>query len=212
MNRRIQFRDIAIGFASGLISAVIVAIISTILNLPDDIRIALFFIFGVGIGVLFSWSTKRHPVVTLRYAIVVLLVIGILMGLSSYQEELWAQVSWDSAIASMGIGLVSLSVAAYAYLQSLQSDARMQDMANLEFYEKIAVLEYQIYNVRNCQDVVVENIYNDIKGAMQLRKHVDPRIKQELDNKIRELIDVALEGQPYANLVKRLQDLLQEDS
>ena len=84
-------------------------------------------------------------------------------------------------------------------------------MANLEFYEKMAVVENYISLVNPDSNVVVKAICNDIKGAKQLKKYVKPEVEQELNDKIQELINIALEKHPYGDLVSGLQEVQEED-
>ncbi len=108
------------------------------------------------------------------------------------------------AIFGIGTGFIGLGVAR-------KSDKRMAAMASLEFYEKIAVIENYINYIRSGPNVVSEAIYNDIKAAKQLKRYVKPEVEEELNRKIQELIDIALQGSPYGNLVSRLQDVQKED-
>jgi len=125
----------------------------------------------------------------------------------------WTILSAGIGIVGIGIAMIAKGIAEVSWKIGHESDERMKAMANLEFYEKMAVVEnYKSFvSHSNGQNVIVEAIYNDIKGAKQLKKYVKPEIEQELNTKIQELIDVALQGQPYGNLVSRLQDVQRED-
>ena len=113
----------------------------------------------------------------------------------------------DISFLSVALALFSLGLALVSITLSLRSYDRTEAMANLEFYEKIAVIENYITAAKSKQSVVVEAIYNDIKGAKQLKKYVDPEIEQKLDNKIQELIGIASQDALYGDLVKKLQTI-----
>lgn len=113
-------------------------------------------------------------------------------------------ISWGISLVAIALALIALGIAS-------DSDKRMAAMANLEFYEKMAVVENYKAFVNLGRSLVVEAIYNDIKGAKQLKKYVNPEIEQELNKKIQELIDIARQKQSYGNLISRLQDVQKED-
>ena len=119
----------------------------------------------------------------------------------------------DSATAiSWGVALVSIGIAVYAIGISKGSDERMQAMANLEFYEKMAMV--QQYTVDLSQPdtdqwnkAYANKIFYDLKGAKQLEEWVkDPEIAKMLHDGIQTLIDQALAGQKHEHLIKRLQE------
>jgi len=142
----------------------------------------------------------------LLFSAIILFLIGIFLFFSAYQLEIWANVPWNIGACALGASVIGVSIGFLALYVSLKSDERMKAMANLEFYEKIAMVENYIFTVKARQNVVVEAIYNDIKAAKQLKKYVNPEIEQKLDNKIQELINIALQDHPYGDLVKRLQE------
>lgn len=117
------------------------------------------------------------------------------------------------AIFGIGTGFIGLGVAR-------KSDKRMQAMANLEFYEKIAVVKSYLQKViqsidpndPKAKEAHADRIYYDIKGARQLKEWVkDPEIEEILNNEIQSLLDKVLEGQTYEHLIKRLQQIQKED-
>jgi len=200
---------IGIGLIAGLLVATIAAIVSSALQLPASAIYIVVVLLGIIIAAVFTWLLEKHARGTARWSAGVLFVVGSLLILASY-SKVWANIQWNPEIVGIGIGLVSIAIADFAWMVSTESDDRMKAMANLEFYEKIAVIETHIANVRKGDPIVVGTVYNDIKAAMQLKKWVNPTIKQQLDDKVHELINVALAGQ-HAALVRQLQNMQQED-
>ena len=122
-------------------------------------------------------------------------------------------ITFGIAIFGIGTGFIGLG-------EAKKSDKRMQAMANLEFYEKIAVIESYLESVirkteqanPEVERAYANRIYYDIKGAKQLKEWVkDPEIKETLNKETQKLLDKLLEGQKYENLIKRLQQIQKGD-
>lgn len=116
---------------------------------------------------------------------------------------------WDISMLGLGLTFIALAIALISLRIAEKSGERMRAMANLEFNEKIAVIETYIARVKAKQNVVVEAVYNDIKAAKQLKEYVKHEIEQELNKKIQELIDIAKQKR-LKELEHRLQDLQKE--
>ena len=202
--------DIGIGVAAGLLAAAIAILVSFALGFPVSATYTFAIVTGAVLGGLFSWSLRTRTLATSRWVAGGLFASGIALVLAAYLD-IWEGIIWDARIVGIGFSLVSISIAGFALSVSRESGDRMKAMANLEFYEKIGVLEYHIENVKNGNSIVVGTVCNDIRGAMQLKNYVEPTVKQRLDDKIQELIEVALGGQPYAELVRQLQQLQRDD-
>lgn len=118
-------------------------------------------------------------------------------------------VNFGASAIGIGIAFLSLDIAS-------QSDNRMKAMANLEFHEKIAVLENYLVSVRLGRRVVVKSLGHDVDGAMQLRKFVEPDLEADLKQKLKELVAEAFQYLPlYADLIAeifRLQEKYYGDS
>lgn len=126
------------------------------------------------------------------------------------------------AMFGIGTGFIGLSVAR-------KSDERMVAMANLEFYEKIAVIEAYISDIygsdlrkqtsaeeeerrKRIFGAHADRIYHDIKGAKQLNKYVDPEIKNKLKKEIDRLKNLASKDpQKYKELIENLTKLQEEE-
>jgi len=129
-------------------------------------------------------------------------------------------VAWDKSMLGLGIGIIAFVVGAMSMKISTESDKRMKAMANLEFYEKIAVIQGYLENAIRTNSpsnpeadrAYADRIYYDIKGAKQLEEWVkDPNIKQTLNEEIQRLLDKVLAGQTYEYLIKRLQQIQREN-
>jgi hypothetical protein len=132
-------------------------------------------------------------------------------------KGLLATVKYD--LIGFGVGAIGLGVGIYSTGVARDSDKKMNSLANLQFYEKMAVVELYMQLVAESyvppndesRSAFASRIFNDIKGAKQLSQYVDPKLKEELDNKIQKLITRTLNLQPYVELVERLREL-QEDN
>lgn len=134
-----------------------------------------------------------------------LFCLGVFSILSSYQLEIWARIPWDVSAVGIGAGFISISIGFLALYVSRISGERMKAMANLEFHEKIAVVENYIAAVKSRIPVVAKSIKHDLIGAKQLNNYVDAKIKKELDNKIDELKNEASkDSQNYRDLIEEL--------
>jgi len=116
------------------------------------------------------------------------------------------------ALIGVGFTLVAKGIAEVSWKIAFDSDERMRAMANLEFYEKMAMI--QVYITCMCQKgtdeynkAYADRIFYDLKGAKQLEEWVkDPEIAKMLDDGIKTLIAKALAGQEHEHLIKRLQE------
>jgi hypothetical protein len=108
------------------------------------------------------------------------------------------------AAFGVGTGFVGLGVAR-------KSDKRMAAMANLEFREKMAMIQQYIMDMSESgtdewNKAYADRIFYDLKGAKQLEEWVkDPEIRKTLNDGIQTLIDKVLAGQKHEHLIKRLQ-------
>lgn len=72
-----------------------------------------------------------------------LFVGGIVLTVVKAIDLFWgAGTSLDASMLSIGIGIISVSVAGFAFLISMNSDDRMKAISNLEFDEKASMLEH----------------------------------------------------------------------
>lgn len=132
-------------------------------------------------------------------------------------KDLLATVKYD--LIGFGVGAIGLGVGIYSTGVARDSDKKMNSLANLQFYEKMAVIESYMQAAAESyvppndesRNAFASRIFDDIKGAKQLSQYVDPKLKEELDNKIEKLITRTLNLKPYVELVERLREL-QEDN
>jgi predicted Rossmann fold nucleotide-binding protein DprA/Smf involved in DNA uptake len=119
----------------------------------------------------------------------------------------------------LGVSIIGVSIGLIAMHVSWKSDERMTAMANLEFHEKIAVVEAYISDVYigrseagKALEAHAKRIYHDIKGAKQLNRYVDPEIKNQMDEEIKKLKNIAeQEQEKYKKLIEKLNDLQKEN-
>lgn len=110
------------------------------------------------------------------------------------------------AIFGIGTGFISLSIAN-------SSDDRMIAMANLKFYETMAVAQLYIQNLSQPNSdewnrAYADRIHYDLKGATELEEWVkDPTLISEFNNTIQSLLDKTLEGQKHEHLARRLYEV-----
>jgi c-di-AMP phosphodiesterase-like protein len=139
----------------------------------------------------------------IAFGIVLLIVIFILIVIGKSPDISFVGIMF--ALFSVGLALIAISL-------SLHSDERMTAMANLEFYEKMAMVQQYIMDMsKNEPDewnkAYADKIFYDLKGAKQLEKWVkDPNIAKMFNDEIQILIDKALAGQKHEHLIKRLQE------
>lgn len=162
--------------------------------------------------------------------------IAVFIILISTSKEISGLVTWDKSLFSLGVSILGLTIAGISIQiarVSIQiardSDKRMAAMANLEFHEKIAVMEAYISDilrsglsqetateetqiVEKIRSANAERIYYDIKGAKQLKKYVDAGINEKLNQEINKLIETAkCCNEQYKELIVKLDQLKKED-
>ena len=135
---------------------------------------------------------------------IILFLIGVFCVFSSYQLAIWDNTSWDIGATSLGVSLIGVSIGFLALYISLESGRRMNAMANLEYYEKMAVIENYITDIKSGKELRVGSLKYDIVSAHQLNKFVDKIIEQELDRKINELKSEVNKNEKYKNLINEL--------
>ncbi len=118
--------------------------------------------------------------------------------------------SFGIAAFGVGTGFVGLGIAR-------RSDKRMTAMANLEFCEKMAMVQSYIMGLSQADldqhnKAYANKIFYDLKGAKQLKGWIkDPEITKMLDSEIQHLIDKALAGKEHEHLIKRLYEVKEGD-
>lgn len=149
---------------------------------------------------------------------IILFLLGVFIVFSSYQLEIWANIPWNIGACALGASVIGVSIGFLALHISLKSGERMQAMANLEFYEKMAMVQQYIMDLSQpdtdeWNKAYADKIFYDLKGAKQLDKYVDSKIKKELDKKIEELKREAAEDpEKYKDLIEELTSLLENDT
>lgn len=198
------------GLIGGILAALITAIISVLFGLSNTYAIIMVVFLSAILTLIFSWLLRKYAEKTLYISIILLLIIGFLMTLLSSNRDLWATVHWDLAVFSVGVSIISLGIAILALYYSQKSDKRMQAMADLEFYEKIAVIENYLFAIKNHQTFAADAVYYDIKAAMQLIRYASTDAKTLLKSKIQQTIGNASQCPTCINVVQKLQELLKE--
>jgi len=146
-------------------------------------------------------------------SVIILFLLGVFIVFSSYQLEIWANISWNIGACALGASVIGVSIGFLALYISLKSGERVKAMANLEFHEKMAVVENYIAAVKLRKNVVAKSIKYDLTAAKQLNEYVDSKIKNELDKKIDELKKEATEDpQKYKELIEELTNVQEGDT
>jgi len=145
------------------------------------------------------------------YLGIVVIAVAILAFTSS---DIVVQISFTAlglALFGIGTGFISLGV-------SRKSDDRMMAIANLQLFEKMAVMQAYIQDLNQPDSeewnkAYADRIYYDLKGAKELEQWVgDPELKVKFNDTIQELLDDALKGQKHEHLIKKLYELKGNES
>jgi len=141
----------------------------------------------------------------------------------------WTILSAGIGIVGIGIAMIAKGIAEVSWKIGHESGKRMEAMANLEFYEKIAVVEAYVSDIYSSDltkktpteekerrekalEAHADRIYYDIKGAKQLNKYVDPQIRNKLKEEIDKLKNIASkEAEKYKELIEKNNELQKED-
>lgn len=175
---------------------------------------SLVFILGMQVIVLFnpSGTVARgmrgmlEPIgrICWYFGIVTILLVLLLVSVDPVVEL--SLIALGLAFFGIGTGFISLSV-------SNKSDDRMIAIANLEFYEKMAVAQLYIRDMSQpdsdeWKKAYADRIYYDLKGAKELEQWVkSPELKSRFNDAIQDLLNKALNGQKYEQLIKRLYEI-----
>lgn len=170
--------------------------------------VSVILIVGVGLIVISSLILHIRKLQFTGIIVGLVGVIAIVLFTIAPQEILHA-AKYD--VVGFGVGAIGVGVGFYSAGVAVESTGMIKSMANLEFYEKIAIVGEYLHVIDAKADIVADRIYYEIKGAWQLKKYVDPKIERELDNKINALKGKILEGQQYGELLNRIQQLQDED-
>lgn len=173
---------------------------------------------GLAIAIVLVLETRTRGL-RLQHIGILAVVIGLAAMVLWYRvpEDLLATAKYD--LIGFGVGAIGVGVAIYSTGVARDSDRKISSIANLQFYEKMAVVESYMQLVAESyippndegRTAFANRIFYDIKGARQLSQYVDPRLKKELDIKIQELITKTSNLQPYTELAARLVELQQGD-
>lgn len=112
---------------------------------------------------------------------------------------------------ALGVSIVSVGVAGFGIWIATKSDRRMKAIANLEFNEKIAVVEHYLHNVGDNKTVSARAIGYDIRAALELQRWVEPNLEKQLWQSIDILKSEAQAKHPkYEDLCEELHKIKQE--
>lgn len=170
--------------------------------------VSVILVVGVGLIVISSLILHIRKLQFTGIIVGLVGVIAIVLFTIAPQEILHA-AKYD--VVGFGVGAIGVGVGFYSAGVAVESTGMIKSMANLEFYEKIAIVDEYLHAIDAKADIVADRIYHEIKGAWQLKKYVDPKIERELDNKINAMKGKILEGQQYGELLNRIQQLQDED-
>jgi len=203
--------DFAASLLGALVVAVSVGLVVQVIFHPSNAVLLVIVVLSV---FLFGWLIARRPALVLGVCIAFFLAGGLTLIVLSNDRTLWDTVKWDTTVVGVGLGSVSLAAATLALLISTNSDKRMKAMANMEFYEKMAVLDGYVVEQGKQDQRSADRVYHDVKGALQLIEYVDPMIAGQLTDRIKEMIgtiDKSSQGGHDKELGARLKQLLEEE-
>lgn len=124
----------------------------------------------------------------------------------------WQVVDKNTAI-SWGIGLVAIGLAIIAMSNQRDSDRRMQSMANLEFYEKMSMIQLYLAclstNSAEHDEADAQRVLYDLESARQLEGWMkrDSKVAIDFKTNIKLLRDKAKE-RGKSLLSRKLDDFL----
>ena len=109
----------------------------------------------------------------------------------------------------IAIAFLSLGLGSYSVSLAWNSGNRMRAIANLEFREKIAVMNYRIGVSLDSgiSEREIKAIEQDVRAALELRRWVAPELFQLLRNSIEDFIDEASKNVSASNVDKFLEIL-----
>lgn len=123
---------------------------------------------------------------------------------------------------------ISICLAVIAVFIALVSEKRMQRMANMELYEKLAIIEGYIDSIRTGQAAALSGaiftipgpaqqyvlpfgrVVNDVLGAIELKRYAEYKLRKRLDEEITQLINVASKNQLYQGLSDKIKEAIED--
>jgi len=142
-----------------------------------------------------------------------LIPIGIVVWIISYIFSDINSLSVALGLFSVALGLVAISIGGKA-------DLRMRAMANLEFDEKMGVIQTHIERIKKNMNPVADQIYYDVSGCVRLQNWMGKSERTKLREKIFDIIKAMewykdnerqiWEESKYADLTKQLRTLEQQ--
>ena len=142
----------------------------------------------------------------------ILLIVGIsgTIIFTLYYKSYISYISMPIAITSMGISIIAIAIAS-------KSERRMEALTNLNFYEKMAMLEGYKIDLKDDPSKGLENSKKckyDIAAVAELKEWADYKKVKELKGKIREIREISqkiIEDDPskdtegsYAGLIEEI--------
>ena len=169
------------------------------------IPVAAGAVVTVSVSIFFTIRIGRRVFIASGCAMVLLGLLLIL--LHRVQPNISNLVGYD--VVNFGASAIGIGIAFWSLDIALASDNRMKAIANLEFREKMAVIEDYLSQVRNKEDVVVKALGHEIDAVKQLEKFVGPQLNHELGEKLEELVDEAKKYESrYADLIAEIQRVM----
>lgn len=150
-------------------------------------------------------NTMKSKIMILNYLCLGVMGIGLgaLIGAAVNSR-------WTPDTVGLGFGVMSFGVGGLAFGISKISDERLKAISNMQFYEKIAIIQNYITDFDKPNDKAnfdkdyANKIFYDVTAAKQLSQWVSPKIKENLNIEIQHLLDIIPAEPEYENLKNRL--------
>ncbi len=197
--------SIASGLATGLVTAVIYTLISKGVGWSTSIALLVALVTALAV---FLFMT-RYPKVMFRIVVIILFTSGLGLILASYRETWWQDLTWNPSIVGLGIAIISISLGAFGMNASQQSDKKMEAMAKMQYYTRMANLHSVMKDLspdgsNEYHEAHAKHILFDLKATKQLAEWMGEKEQTETNEIINNLIDKTLDGQEHEQLIKSL--------
>jgi len=174
----------------------------TFVGVPLIASVVIGTVFVILMSLFLTPRLRGHDLMSMGFAMLLVGLCFLLVG--RMQPNISSLVGYD--VTNFGASAIGIGIAFFGLDIARTSDNRMKAIANLEFYEKMAMIENYLSQVRNNQNVVVKALGYDVDGVKALGKFVEPQLKKELDKKLEELeAEAKKHVPPYAELIVEIQ-------
>lgn len=100
---------------------------------------------------------------------------------------------FGASIIGAGLGILGLSAGNKATEIAKESDKRMKAIGDLNFHERMGMLEVHIRNIRNNEKPLPNQIYHDVNACVLLQDWISKNDIEMLRTSIRDIVAAAEE-------------------